>query len=193
MTHSAIDESRPRASVAPVPFDWDALDTLVLAALRDRTLARRLQRLDRLELLEIRAVAEAAVQRHREIAHVALGPLQVHDQLVMGLPGESLLVSSSLFLDSMQEAESLFDLSFKTIKSRLGNLLDPATSELTLRGARAATAAAEVLGSFDAARRYLRTKNFALGGARPIDLIKTAEGERAVLNELQAQAESGPL
>jgi len=62
-----------------------------------------------------------------------------------------------------------------------------------MRAARVTTAAAQVLGSFDAVRQYMRTKNFALGGSTPIDLIKTAEGERLVLNELQAQAGSGPL
>jgi uncharacterized protein (DUF2384 family) len=50
-----------------------------------------------------------------------------------------------------------------------------------------------VLGSFDAARKYMHTRNFALGGSTPTELIKTAEGERLVLNELQAQAEGGPL
>lgn len=53
--------------------------------------------------------------------------------------------------------------------------------------------AAEVLGSYDAARAYMHTRNFALGGATPAEFIKTPEGERTVLNELHAQAEGGPL
>jgi Protein of unknown function (DUF2384) len=40
---------------------------------------------------------------------------------------------------------------------------------------------------------YLRTPNFALGGAVPRDLLKTAEGEQLVLAELQAQAAGGPV
>jgi putative toxin-antitoxin system antitoxin component (TIGR02293 family) len=71
--------------------------------------------------------------------------------------------------------------------------LDTAASERAMRAARVTTAAAEVLGSFDAARKYMHTKNFALGGSTPVDLLKTSEGERMVLNELQAQAEGGPL
>jgi hypothetical protein len=43
------------------------------------------------------------------------------------------------------------------------------------------------------ARNYLRAPNFALGGAAPRDLLKTAEGEQMVLSELQAQADSGPV
>ena len=55
------------------------------------------------------------------------------------------------------------------------------------------TAAARVLGSYKAARAYMHTPNFALGGATPAKLVKTSEGERIVLNELQAQADGGPL
>jgi uncharacterized protein (DUF2384 family) len=183
--HDVLPES-------PLPF-WGVLDALALAVLRDRTLARRLQKLERLELREIRDAVEEAVDRHRQAPPSPLAPLEVHQQLMAGLPGESILVSSSMLLDNIQEAEALFDLSPKTIKAKQGKPLDVAVGELALRIARVLTAAAEVLGSFDAARRYVRGKNYALGGAAPIDLIKTAEGERVVLNELQTQAESGPL
>ena len=65
--------------------------------------------------------------------------------------------------------------------------------ESAMRAARATMTAAEVLGSYDAARAYMHTKNFALGGATPTELVKTSDGERIVLNELQAQDEGGPL
>ena len=51
----------------------------------------------------------------------------------------------------------------------------------------------KTLGSFDAARDYMHTRNFALGGATPAYLVKTSDGERIVLNELHAHAEGGPL
>jgi uncharacterized protein (DUF2384 family) len=70
---------------------------------------------------------------------------------------------------------------------------DRNASLLATRAARVTIAAATIFGDFDAAHRYIRTSNFALGGATPIDLLKTAEGERLVLNELQTQAEGGPL
>ena len=53
--------------------------------------------------------------------------------------------------------------------------------------------AREVFGSADAAREFLRTANFALGGAVPRDLLNTAEGEQLVLAELHTQAEGGPV
>jgi uncharacterized protein (DUF2384 family) len=49
------------------------------------------------------------------------------------------------------------------------------------------------MGSLDAARAFLRTPNFALGGALPRELLKTAEGEQLVLSELQTQAAGGPV
>jgi hypothetical protein len=53
--------------------------------------------------------------------------------------------------------------------------------------------AREVFDSAGAACEYLRTPNFALGGAVPRELLKTAEGEQLVLSEIQAQLEGGPV
>lgn len=47
------------------------------------------------------------------------------------------------------------------------------------------TAAAEVLGNWEAARLYMQTKNFALGGSTPRDLVALADGESVVMQELQ--------
>ena len=40
---------------------------------------------------------------------------------------------------------------------------------------------------------YMWTRNFALGGLMPIDLLTTEEGMRQVLAEISAHAEGGPL
>ena len=61
------------------------------------------------------------------------------------------------------------------------------------RHARVMRAAIELLGSAEQAQDYLETRNFALGGACPIDLLDSPEGEKAVLDELQAHRDSGPL
>ena len=65
------------------------------------------------------------------------------------------------------------------------------TERLYEGSGRVLTMAAELFGSLDSARDYLRTPNFALGGAIPRDLLKTAEGEQVVVSELQGQAEGG--
>jgi uncharacterized protein (DUF2384 family) len=178
---------------SPAEIDWDGIDAVVLSTLEDKSLHRRLRNLEKLELGEIWIVTHKALLRHTSARREVIAPLELHKRLLEGLSGESLLVSSSMFLYTLQEAENFFDISFKTIKSRLGRTLDTTASELAMRAARVSIAAAEVLGGFETARRYIRTKNFALGGATPLDLMKTAEGERLVMNELQAQAESGPL
>jgi putative toxin-antitoxin system antitoxin component (TIGR02293 family) len=126
-------------------------------------------------------------------AQRAYEPLQIHRQIVEGLPGEALFVSSAMVFNSMADALSLFDVSAKTAKQRLGERLSSGESEIALRIGRALTIAQEVLGSPEVARQYLRSPNFALGGAVPRDLLKTSEGEQLVLSELQTQAEGGPV
>jgi putative toxin-antitoxin system antitoxin component (TIGR02293 family) len=177
----------------PRVLDWSAIDAWVLSIFADKVLRNQIRRLEKFELESVWNLTERALYRHREEHLETPERLEVHRRLLEGLSGESLLVSSSMFLSSLSEAEDFFELSFKTIKSRLGKSLDTAASERAMRAARVTTAAAEVLGSFDAARKYMHTKNFALGGSTPADLLKTSEGERLVLNELQAQAEGGPL
>ena len=58
---------------------------------------------------------------------------------------------------------------------------------------RVLAAATAVLNIEAAARCYMTTANFALGGATPLEMLKRPGGEEAVLNELQTQDESGPL
>ncbi|MCU0972898.1 MAG: MbcA/ParS/Xre antitoxin family protein [Burkholderiales bacterium] len=45
----------------------------------------------------------------------------------------------------------------------------------------------------EGAARYLWTRNFALGGATPVELLADDDGVQAVLSELSAQADGGPL
>ena len=58
---------------------------------------------------------------------------------------------------------------------------------------RVTDAATEVLGCREAARLYMQTKNFALGGSTPLNLLDLADGESVVLQELQTHRDSGPL
>lgn len=185
--------ARPAPDQPHRRLDASEIDGLVLSVLEDPRLKSRVRRLEKLELLKVRDLTERALARHQDAEPDAVEPVQVHHRLLQGLSGESLLMASSLFLDSLADAEAFFDLSFKTIKSKLGRTLDTAASERVMRAGRATAAAAEVLGTFDAARRYLHTRNFALGGSTPADLLKTAEGERLVLNELHSAFEGGPV
>lgn len=192
-THPAPLEKPVAKSLTSRGLYWSAIDAWVLSIFADKALRKQVRRLEKFELGSVWNLTERALYRHREEHLQTLERLEVHRRLLEGLSGEALLVSSSMFLSSLSEAEDFFELSFKTIKSKLGKSLDTAASERAMRAARVTTAAAEVLGSFDAARKYMHTKNFALGGSTPAELLKTSEGERLVLNELQAHAEGGPL
>lgn len=174
-------------SAAPV-------DARVRALFADASLRAKLLGLPRFDLAEAWNVMRPALER-RSAARSAVAPsaLQVHQKLVEGLDGVALLMSSAMFLRTMADIEAHFEMSFKTIKSKLEGSLDTATGERAWRAARATMTAADVFGSWDAAREYMHTRNFALGGATPADLIRTADGERVVVNELHAQDEGGPL
>ena len=186
--------ARPPRPVEPPPdIARASIDARVLALFDNASLRSRLRKLDKLELASVWRLTEQALARPRGAEPQALGPIDVHRRMVEGLAGEALLVAAAMFLDNLADAEGFFDLSFKTIKSRIGGTLDTSASEKAMRAARATMMAADVLGSWDAARAYMRTRNFALGGATPAELLGTSDGERIVLDELHAQAEGGPL
>ena len=119
--------------------------------------------------------------------------LTTHRRLVEGLPGQSLFVASGLAFDTLAEALPFLHVTAKTAWQKLDSNLSSSQSEQALRLGRIAVMAAELIGSAEEGRRYLRTPNFALGGATPLELLKTAEGEQLVLAELQAQADGGPV
>lgn len=45
----------------------------------------------------------------------------------------------------------------------------------------------------EVAATYMQTRNFALGGLMPTELVATEEGTRQVLAEISAHAGGGPL
>jgi len=186
--------SKSRRTVVNDTLDFAEVDALSLAIFGDKQLTRTIRTAGKLDLATVRANTERALARHRSsVPSIRARNVLMHDHLMAGFSGEAVIISSALLLNTLAEAEKSFRMSFKTIKSKLGHPLDPAPSELALRMLRAVLAAARVFGNVEAARKYLRTRNFALGGATPVDLLQTAEGERIVLNELQTQADGGPL
>lgn len=168
------------------------LDTRLLTLFRSRAIRRRLREQPKLNLGLIAARAQ------HELAAPApddapLDALRVHHQLVAGLPGEALFIAAALAFETLAEALPYFDLSIKTAWQKLDDGLSRSESEQALRLSRVAALGAELLGSAEAGRHYLQTPNFALGGATPLELLKTSEGEQLVLTELQTQAGGGPV
>ena len=190
---SARSPEPPRAPEVVHDIDRAAIDARVIALFDNASLRSQVRKLDKVELSSVWRLTLQVLSRKGASVAEPVSPIEVHRRMLVGLAGETLLVSSAMFLSNLAEAEKFFDLSFKTIKARLGGSLDTAASEKAMRAARATMTAAEVLGGYDAARAYMHTRNFALGGATPAELVKTSDGERIVLNELDAQAEGGPL
>lgn len=168
-------------------------DSRVLWVFSDRNVRRTVKGQSKTNLGLLWPYIVRKLEQDNLISKDLLEPLQIHERLVEGLPGEALIISSAMLFDSMSEALGLFDVSSKTAKLRIGDRLSSSESEIALRIGRVLTMARDVFGSLDAARKYLRAPNFALGGAAPRDLLKTAEGEQLVLSELNAQAEGGPV
>lgn len=169
------------------------IDQRVLRVFRSKSIKRSLKDQGKVNLSLLWIQTVRALEQEDPVKEPVLEQADIHRAIVEGLPGESLYISSAMGFDSMQEALPFFDLSAKTAKLKIGDLLGANQGEMALRIGRVLTMAGEVFGSLEAARTYLRTTNFALGGAIPRDLLKTAEGEQLVLSELQTQAAGGPV
>lgn len=171
------------------------IDTILIALFASKSIRRTLRHHDKLSLsaLGSRAQQELTASYRNQIDVFVLEPIAVHERLVRGLPGQALFISASLAFESFAEALPYFDVTAKTAWQKIEKHLSPAEGEQALRLGRVATIASELLGSPEAGRQYLRTANFALGGATPLELLKTAEGEQLVLNELQTHSAGGPV
>ncbi len=112
-----------------------------------------------------------------------LTPLQTHDLVTEGLPAgtaRELLASFRLLdRDALLRAVGVSE---RTLQRALaGNRpLDSNASDRTLRLATITELATEVLGSQDAAERWLAAPAVALDQRRPIDLLQSSEGSDLV-------------
>ncbi len=102
-----------------------------------------------------------------------------------GLPIRELSdLQASLDVDATKLA-SILGISRATLHRRkTQGRLDPAESDRVLRFARLTGKAAAVLGGLDAARQWLKSPQFGLGGAVPLDYAVTEPGAREVENLL---------
>jgi hypothetical protein len=69
-------------------IDWERLDAVVLYTLEDPGLHRSLCRLDKLELADVRSLAERVLWRHKIASPEVIAPRALHERLVQGLSGE---------------------------------------------------------------------------------------------------------
>ena len=183
------DRARPRAP------GLAARDAQVLALFENRRLSRALSRLREPDLESFGALAfqEFQVSKSEWALGLDVSPIEIHQRLVDGLPALALFVAAALAADSLERVLPFFGLSARTAWSMRNTRLTPALGEKALRLACVATQAAESFASLEAGRRYLQTPNFALGGAVPQELLRTAPGTTLVLADLQAQGAGAPV
>jgi putative toxin-antitoxin system antitoxin component (TIGR02293 family) len=173
-----------------------AIDHRVLRLFNSKGLKKNLRDQGKVNFAILWSLTVKALEGDRQTSAPAQAPAQqldIHQSIIEGLPGEALFISSAMAFDSMQEALPFFEVSAKTARGRVGEVLSASQGEMALRIGRVLTIAWDLFGALEIARQYLRTPNFALGGAIPRDLLKTGEGEQLVLAELQTQADGGPV
>jgi putative toxin-antitoxin system antitoxin component (TIGR02293 family) len=188
--------TRPEAEIPPRASSRKKtlIDAMAFSVLEDTKVKRQIQRAAKLETTSVLSVVVKAVESLFSSPRPdPLSPLQIHEKLIKGVPGEALFLSGALAFDSFKESQSFFQITAKTAKERIGHQLDLGESEKALRLTRAYILARLCFGDAKTARDYLKTPNFALGGKSPRELLQTAEGEPVVINEINAQNDAAPL
>lgn len=104
-----------------------------------------------------------------------------------GVPADALAVlASALGLSSPSELATELGVARRTVQRRLAKkqTLPFEESEKSVRVARALVKARHVFEDEESGRRWLVTPSKALGGARPLSLLETADGFTLVMDEL---------
>jgi putative toxin-antitoxin system antitoxin component (TIGR02293 family) len=112
-----------------------------------------------------------------------LSPLQAHDLVTEGLPVDRAreLMASFLYIDrdTVLKAMGISERTLQRAKTA-DRPLDSNASDRSLRLAAVAERAIEVLGSQEAAERWLAAPAIGLDQRRPIDLLQSSEGTELV-------------
>lgn len=114
-----------------------------------------------------------------------LAPAKIIDQVQVGLPIQELEALRDSLDVPMEKLASKLGISNATLHRRKAQgRLGPAESDRVVRLARLIGKAAKVLGDIEAARQWLNSPQFGLGGAVPLDYAETEIGAREVENLL---------
>lgn len=114
-----------------------------------------------------------------------LAPAKMIEQVQGGLPVQELKALRDSLDVPMDKLASKLGISKATLHRRKAQgRLGPAESERVVRLARLMGKAAKALGGIEAARQWLNSPQFGLGGAVPLDYAETEIGAREVENLL---------
>lgn len=175
-------------------IDLPISNSMALQLLTDDDLGKQVRDCTALSIKHLRPSVDQAIFSSYSTSKLPpVDSFALHRKLVEGLPGEAMFIAVAMAFDTVQEGHAFFGLSKNLSHLGIGRHLNPGESEKALRVGRIILLAAYVLNSAAEARTYLKAPNFALGGTAPRDLLMTAVGAELVLNELQTQADCGPI
>jgi putative toxin-antitoxin system antitoxin component (TIGR02293 family) len=131
---------------------------------------------------------------HRVLKHALNGPLDAHELLLVGLPGEALtFLERSLKVLDAASFEKAIGMSVRTVQRRKADpsqALNTEQSNRTWKFAEILAKASDIFGGQGPAEQWLERKAIGLDGRRPIDLLATQAGT-ALVETLLGRIEYG--
>jgi len=126
----------------------------------------------------------------RVLGHRVTGPLDAHEFIARGLPGEALVhfVERSAILQKPASMEKALGMSLRTFQRRKdapAKRLSQEQSGRTWKFAEIVAQATTVFGSQAAAEQWLEAPAIGLEQRRPLDLLATPAGTRLVEDHLE--------
>ena len=149
-----------------------------------------------LDLLRARGVPQPRewIEKKLERGGAGMSGIELHHEIETGVPGKA-IPNLLLVLDFTREDFSeLLGRARKTLNElEQRTHLSRSDSDLLYRIARALVYAVSVFGETDYAVQWLKEPNEALGGAVPLKLLATVEGDEIVRTELGAVEHGLPV
>jgi len=149
-----------------------------------------------LDLLRTRDLSQprAWIQKKLERGGPGMSGIDLHRQIETGVPGKA-IPNLILTLDfTREDFSTLLGRARKTLNELEQRAhLSRSDSDLLYRIARTIVYAVSVFGETDYAVQWLKAPNEALGGAAPLNLIATVEGDELVRTELGAVEHGLPV
>jgi putative toxin-antitoxin system antitoxin component (TIGR02293 family) len=142
-----------------------------------------------LDLLRARDLSQPRewIEKKLERGGPGMSGIDLHRQIETGVPGKA-IPNLLLTLDfTREDFSALLGRARKTLNELEQRAhLSRSDSDLLYRIARALVYAVSVFGETDYAVQWLKERNEALGGAVPVTLLATVEGDEIVRTELGA-------
>lgn len=107
---------------------------------------------------------------------------ELHDAIIAGIPARHALATLQGYAIPKSEILAFWGVSMRWLNRAvaLGGALGPDVSDRAVRLEEAYAHATEVFGTSSGAGRWLVREAMALGGRRPIDLLRTSQGTELV-------------